>query len=79
MATPRIAVRTGIPAASSEPSVIERMTKAMMIPADSELVVDSSVTMPPPKSSSRPAARAGSALASSWSAAVSEISFAGTG
>ena len=50
MPTPMIAVSSGRPAASSEPSVIASTRKPTIMPRLSELACDSSVTRPPPNS-----------------------------
>ena len=56
-----------------------RTTKPIIMPMLSELDFDSSVTMPPPNSTWRPASRAVSAEAESSSRAGSSIWSAGTG
>ena len=79
MPTPIIAVHSGRPAATSDPSVIARTRKPIIMPSFSEPASASSVTRPPPNSTCMPAASAGSALSSSSSRAGSETSSAGIG
>ena len=79
MPTPMIAVSSGSPAASSEPSVIASTRKPTIMPRLSEFACDSSVTRPPPNSVCSPASSAGVADASSSSRAWSSILSAGTG
>ena len=80
IATPMIAVISGIPAASSEASVIARTTKAIIMPALSEPASFASVTRPPPNSTFMPGVCGG--LGDSPRARrgrASSISAAGTG
>ena len=70
---------TGRNAARIDASAIASTMKAMVSPLPSDPASDSSLTSPPPNSTSMPASRAGSALASSAVRASSSISCAGSG
>ena len=56
MTTPKMAVISGMPAASSEPSVIASTKKATIMPIDSDPCWASSAAIPPENSTCRPAA-----------------------
>ena len=77
--TPRAAVISGIPAASSDVNVIASTKNATIMPSDSEPCSASSAAIPPENSTCRPAASPVPAMSASSSRASSEISPEGTG
>jgi hypothetical protein len=77
--TPRLAVSSGIPAVSSDASVIASTKNATIMPSDSEPCSASSAAIPPENSTCRPACSPVSAIAASSSRAASEISLDGVG
>ena len=79
MPTPSAAVSSGMPAASSDASVIASTRNATIMPIDSEPWWASSAAMPPENSTCRPAFSPVAPRSASCSLASVEISPEGTG